>query len=444
MIKHGESETLEFKSSLSSANEIVESISAFSNKDGGRILIGVSPSGKILEITIGKDTLEKLANKIVANTDPRVYPRMTVEKINEKNVIVIEVKESMNKPVLAFGRPFKRVGKSTLKIGRDEYERMILDRRKIYWDEQICEAASLKDINEEKVRRFLKKARYERRLKLNTEVSVREALEKLGLLREGKLTNAAILLFGKYPQKIFSQAETRCARFKGTKPLEFIDMKVFAGNIIDQREDALEFVKEHIKMEAKIVETERIERWEYPIEAIREAITNAICHRDYGIKSNVQVRIFDDRIEIWGCGLLPKPLTLEDLKKEHKSILRNPLIGKCFFLIKFIEEWGTGTNRIIEWCLKHGLPEPIFEEASGSLVVTLRKYRISDEDLKKLNERQRKAAEYLKIHRTISRSQYTKLTNSSERTAFRDLEELLEKNIVVRKGRGKKTCYELG
>ena len=123
--------------------------------------------------------------------------------------------------------------------------------------------------------------------------------------------------------------------------------------------------------------------------------------------------------------------------------MRNPLIGKCFFLIKFIEEWGTGTNRIIEWCLKHGLPQPIFEEISGGLLVTLRKYRISEDELKKLNERQREAIEHLKVYKRISRSEYTKLTSCSERTAFRDLEELTKNKIIIRKGKGKTTYYEL-
>ena len=214
-------------------------------------------------------------------------------------------------------------------------------------------------------------------------------------MRDGKLTNAAVLLFGKNPQRFFIQSETRCARFKGLKPLEFIDMKVFGGNIIDQRENALEFVKEHIRLHAEIKGTERVERWEYPIEAIREAITNAICHRNYETASNVQIRIFDDRIEVWGCGPLPEPLTPEDLKREHKSILRNPQIGKSFFLIKFIEQWGTGTNRMIEQCLGHGLPEPLFEEVAGDFVVTFRKYNITEEILNELNDRQRKAIEYL-------------------------------------------------
>jgi ATP-dependent DNA helicase RecG len=247
------------------------------------------------------------------------------------------------------------------------------------------------------------------------------------------------LLFGKNPQKNFLLAETRCARFKGTEPLEFIDMKVFGGVIIDQRGDALEFVKEHIKLHAKIVGTERVEKWEYPMAAIREAITNAICHRDYETKSNVQVRIFDDRIEVWGCGFLPEPLTVEDLKKAHRSILRNPLIGKCFFLIKFIEEWGTGTNRIIKECLDYGLPEPLFEEVSGGLVVTLRK-EISEDFLRErgLNERQIKAVFSVVDKQAITNKEYQELFTISKRTATSDLADLVDHGIFRKMGRGKR------
>ena len=263
-------------------------------------------------------------------------------------------------------------------------------------------------------------------------------------MRDGKLTNAAVLLFGKNPQRFFIQSETRCARFKGLKPLEFIDMKVFGGNIIDQRENALEFVKEHIRLHAEIKGTERVERWEYPIEAIREAITNAICHRNYETASNVQIRIFDDRIEVWGCGPLPEPLTPEDLKREHKSILRNPQIGKSFFLIKFIEQWGTGTNRMIEQCLGHGLPEPLFEEVAGDFVVTFRKYNITEEILNELNDRQRKAIEYLLKHKKITNKEYREINpNISDRTALNDLNELIHKNIIVAKGEKKYRYYIL-
>ena len=288
---------------------------------------------------------------------------------------------------------------------------------------------------------FLKKARFERRMNVNSGISIKEALERLGLIKSNKLTNAALLLFGKNPQKFFLQAEMRCARFKGTEPLEFIDMKVFGGNIIDQREDGLEFVKEHTKLHAEIKGTERIEKWEYPIEAIREAITNAICHRDYEISSNVQIRIFDDRIEIWGCGPLPRPLTVEDLVKKHDSVLRNPLIGKCFFLIKYIEQWGTGTNRIIKECLSHGLPEPLFEEFSGSFVVTIRKYRINEEVLEELTDRQRKIVSYLREHKKITRKEGVELLKLSKDTVIRELSELQRRNLVKRFGRGKNVYY---
>jgi ATP-dependent DNA helicase RecG len=444
MIKKGESESLVFKSSLAEINEIIEDVSAFSNLNGGKILVGISNSGKLLGIEVGKDTIERLTNKIVSNTEPKIFPNISVTKIGKKKIIVIEVKEAKEKPIFSFGKCFKRVGRSTLRMSKDEIERMILERKKVYWDSLVCETASLNDMDEEKVRLFLRKCKAERRLEIDEKIPVKEALERLGLIKGGKLTNAAVLLFGKNPQQFFLQAETRCARFKGISPVEFTDMKVFGGTLIEQVENAVSFVLDHIPMKVVITgKPEREEIYEYPPFAIREAIVNAICHRDYTLMSNVQVRIFDDRIEVWGCGPLPEPLTPEDLKKEHGSILRNPLIGKCFFLIKYIEQWGTGTNRIIEACIKHGLSEPLFQHIGGNFVVILRKYRITEDIIKTLNERQKKAIEYLRIHKTITRSQYVKLVGCSQRTALRDFDELVKKEIVKKEGKGKRTSYKL-
>ena len=436
----GEDERLEFKESLRLKEEICQAVSAFSNANGGLILIGFSNDGKVIGVDIGRNTLEELANYIKRNTDTAIFPSVKVLDAEGKKIIMIEVKESTEKPVFFRSHAYKRVGKTNQKISSSELRKLAKESgAKVYWDELVCEDANLGNIDKEKVRWFLRRARYERRLKLDPETPFREALEKLELLKEGKLKNAAILLFGKNPQRFFIQSETRCARFKGTKSLEFIDMKVFGGDIIDQREDAVEFVKEHIKLHAKIVGLERIETWEYPIDAIREAITNAICHRDYEISANVQVRIFDDRIEIWGCGHLPEPLTVEDLKQRHRSILRNPLIGKCFFWIKFIEQWGTGTNRIIDACLNHGLPEPVFEELSGSLVVTLRK-RITEEFLREtgLNERQIKAVSHIREKGSITNKEYQVLFDVSRITATRDFKLLEEKGILDRIGKGKR------
>jgi len=445
LVLHGESESVEFKESLQLKDEIGESISAFSNLKGGIILIGVSDKRKIKGVQIGRKTVTDLAEYVKRNTDSQIFLEIKVCKITNKKIISIKVTESIEKPVFFKNYAYKRVGDTNQRISSSEIRRLAKESGgKTYWDEQVCEGANLKDIDEEKVRQFLERARFERRLDIAPGISIRETLERLNLIKNSKLTNAAVLLFGKNPQKFFLQTEVRCARFKGTKPLEFIDMKVFGGDVINQREDGLEFVKEHIKLHAEIKGTERVERWEYPIEAIREAITNAICHRDYESTANVQIRIFDDRIEVWGCGPLPKPLTIEDLRKKHDSVLRNPLIGKSFFLIKYIEQWGTGTNRMIDWCLNHGLLEPLFEEISGSLVVTFRG-EITEEYLRNLglSQRQIKAIKYLKEHGKIDRKTYCDICEIEKTVAHEELSDMVKKEIIKMAGKGRGAHYSL-
>ena len=216
---------------------------------------------------------------------------------------------------------------------------------------------------------------------------------------------------------------------KVQQPVTFIDLKIVEGNIIDQVEEAENFVLSHIKKAAKIVGFERQEVWEYPINALREAIVNAICHRDYSYSSDITIGIFDDRVEISNPGTLPEPLTPEDLKKKHKSIPRNPLVANTFFLIRNIEQWGEGTNKIIKWCLEHGLREPDFEEIAGGFLV--RFYAPEDIlslipepgkiDLEKLglNERQIKALRLMVNEReklTIKR--YTEIFEVSKKLQY--------------------------
>ncbi len=443
LIHEGESAEVEFKESLSLSEPIGKTISSFSNANGGTLIIGVTDSGEIKGVELGENTLEQLANRIKQHTDPKIYPSINTENIDGKDVVIIEVNESQEKPVFYRGNAYKRVGKSTHKLKSSEIRNLAKNSgEKTSWDEQICEEAMLDDIDEEKVKEFLKRTKNNRDLDIDPKISLKDALKRLKLLSNGRPINACILLFGKNPQRFFSQAETKCARFKGTKPTTFIDMKTFDGDIIEQRNDSLEFVKEHIKLEAEIKGTERIEKWEYPIEAIREAITNAICHRDYRVSSKVQVRIFDDRLEVWGCGPLPDPLKVEDLKKKHRSILRNPSIGRCFFLAKYIEEWGTGTNRIIEKCVERGLPEPLFEEVTDSLVVTFRKYPIDEEILEDLNDRQKEAIEYLKEHKSIKSGNLQEMfPDVSRETLRKDLKDLIERGIIKKTGAKRGTEY---
>jgi len=249
LISKAESEIIEFKKSTGEWKEIIETISAFSNTEGGKIVIGVSKSGKLFGVDIGKDTIEHLTNQISQNTDPKVHPRITIEKIKGRSIIIIEVKESSDHLVLAFGRPFKRVGKSTIRMSKDEYEKLVLEKHKdkLQFDTQICLKATLKEIDKEKLRWFLRKAKEERNYDIDPEVPIKEALNRLNLIQDEKLTNTAILLFAKDIQKFFPQVKIRAGRLKGTDGLDFIDMKVLEGTIPELREKAMKFIMDHIR-----------------------------------------------------------------------------------------------------------------------------------------------------------------------------------------------------
>ena len=443
----GESQSLEFKESLKLKDEIGETVSAFSNSDGGTIIVGASDNGGVPGVDIGKNTLEELANYIKRNTDPHIFPSVKIQEVGRESVVVVEVKGSAEKPVFFKNHAYKRVGKTNQMISSSELRKLAKESGgRVYWDERVCEDADLEDIEEEKVRWFLKEARHERGLDINESSSVEDALLRLKLLKAEKPTNGAVLLFGRDPQRKFIQSEIKCIRFKGVGVTgEMIDLRTVGGDVFDQLIEAEKFIFNNIALSAWIEDgkIQRQERWEYPPKAIREALANAISHRDYETTSKVQVRIFDDRIEFWNPGRLPEGWTAETLRHVHESIPGNPSIARQFFWVKYIEEVGTGTNKIIEWCIDWGLPEPEFEFTGTSLVVTLWKSKLNEEYLNTLglNERQREAISYMKEHKKITSKEYAELFSITDRTARNDLKSLLDKKILIQRGTSKKSTY---
>ena len=449
LIGASESNTIEWKSSLSAVNEIIEAISAFANTEGGKIVIGISGTGKIVGTNIGKDAIENLTNQISQHTDPKIHPKIIVKNIDNKDIIIIDVKSSADKLTLAFGRPYIRIGKSTMKMAKDEYEARILEKHKdkLQFDKQINRNAKLTDINKETLSMFVRNAKLERGLDVDEKLETKEILSRLKLFQAGKLTNAAILLFGKKPQDLFLQATVKAIRFKGSDVSgEMIDFKTIEGNILSQLKKAEDFIFEHIPMRAWIEngKLQRQEKWLYPPKAIREALANALAHRDYELTGNTQVRIFDDRMEIWNSGILPKGLSVEQLRHDHYSMPRNPLIAKMFFWIKYAEEVGTGTNKIIQWCKQWGLPEPRFKETGASFTLTFKNpHPQKDLSLTRadLNQRQKKALEYIKEKGSISRKEFSVLTGISLRQANKDINNLLKKKLISRLGKGRSVKY---
>ena len=451
LVKSDESETVEFKKSTGEWKEIVETISAFANTRGGTILIGVDGKGNLIGVPIGKGTVEDLTNKILNNIEPKFYPEITVETVKGKKIIRIKVEMYPYDVVFSFGKPFKRIGKNTVKMGKDEYKRRILEihKRELYFDGQICPEAKFSDIDKKKVKEFLRKASDRRKLDIDETLSMKEILRKLKLMKGQDLTNACILLFSQNPQDFFIQAEIKCIRFKGTDiTADMLDFKNIEGDLFQQVEETENFIFRNIGLRAWLEDRkiERQEKWEYPPKAIREALVNAIVHRDYHSTGKVQVRIYDDRIEFWNPGRLPSGWTPETLKREHTSEPFNPLIFKMFFWIGEVEEVGSGTNKIVSWCKEWELPEPEFGISGTSIFVRIRKDILTEDYLKKLglNERQIKAVMYVKKEGRITNKEYQELVNTTKRTATRDLKDLTEKEILKQIGdTGKGTYYIL-
>ena len=420
-----ESERVELKRSLSEHKEILETISAFSNASGGTIYVGIDPSGHTVGVVIGARTMEHLANEIKQNTDPKVFPSIESQSIDGKQIVRIAVQEFPMKPVWAFDKVFIRVGRSNQRASAEKIREFLRESLPFRWDHQIPPKASLSEIDVRQVQSFLRRAKEERNAFFEGSKQVSTVLSRLRLQKNGKPTLAAILLFGKDPQSRAIQAQVRCGRFIGTEPVDFADMKVFQGTIIDQVREALDFIQRHINVGARITgKPEREDVWEYPKEALREAIVNAVCHRDYEDPGNVQVRIFDDRLEVWSPGVLPPGVTVESLQQEHGSKPRNGLIADCFYLIKYIEQWGTGTNRIISLCKEAGLKAPEFSQRAGSFVITFWRTKSRGKTVKPvitLGQTQESILRYIKEHGAASTAELENHLEISARAVRKNL-----------------------
>jgi ATP-dependent DNA helicase RecG len=440
-----EGQTVERKESLSLWRDIVETCAAFATAQGGKVFVGVADDGRITGAQIGKGTLEDLANRIAQNTTPRVVSAITTQDEPGATIIVVDVPEHQTKPVTAFGRPYRRAGRTNQVLSASEVAELYLASRGLTWDQTVESGASLSDIDPEKVRKFLSRAIAERQWQIDSQTPVQQALNQLDLIRNGQLTVAALLLFGQRPQHFLVQGCLRCARFKGNSEVEFLDMKVIEGDIVAQVEEAMAFVQRNIRMAAKIEgQLARKERWEYPLHAVREGIINAVCHRDYADSGNVVVKIFDDQLEIWNPGNLPLDLTVEDLRKSHESKPRNKLIARAFFLIKYIEQFGTGTGRMISDCREAEVPEPEFESRTTSFRTIFRLSVAPSERYGRmgLNEQQLRVMQHISKGGQIRLSDLVEVFTLPKRTLQRALQELTKKRLLIKHGTGKSTRYE--
>ncbi len=428
IIKKGESERVEFKESLAEIKEILQTIVAFANSKGGIILIGVNDNGEIKGVNIGKNTVEDLVVKIENSISPKIFPEVSMVTVEGKRIIKISVEEGKNKPYFLRGKCFKRVGKNNIKMSGDEIKKVIEEKIKAWELVERRLVGNLNDIDKEKVKEFINKMYFYRKTKFSG--NELEFLKKLGVIVRNRVTLAGILLFGKWPQAIVPYA---CVKLMRKVNGKIVEADVAEGRIDEQIDKTISFIRKYIPKEYQIIGGRREEIWVIPEEVIREMVVNAIVHRDYSIPSPIIVKYVDEEIIITNPGDLLPPLTLDDLYKSHPSILRNPIIGRCLFLLNYIEGWGEGISTSIELCRKANCPIPIFKEEKGFFTVII---KVRKENL---NENEKVALKMAQIG--VTSKELAKVLSISERTAREILRNLYDRGYLKRKRIGREVIY---
>ena len=433
-----ETQNIEFKPTW--RDEYLKVICAFANADGGKLIIGVDDNGNLEGVRNSKKLLEDLPNKI--RNKLGIIPSVEVQQKGGKDIIGISV-NSASVPISCDGKYYLRSGTTNLELEGNELTNFLMRRVGKTWDEFIEERASLDDINAETIESF-KKSAEDRIPAIANEKDHRVILDKLNLLDGSKLKRAAILLFGKDTQKFYPSAYLKIGRFLTEADLQTSD--VVEGNLFEQLESALEILRtKYLKSEIRFEGIHRREILEYPHEALREGIINALIHRDYLGTSTIQIRVYNDRLVMMNEGKFPPEVPVEKLKTEHLSKPRNVLLAGAFYKAGFIESWGRGTIKIVEKCLEQGLPEPDFKEEFGVVTVQFYRDRWNDENLRKLglNERQIKAVMYVKEKGRITNKEYQEIAGVSNKTAYLELSDAVEKGVFVLEGSGRRIGYAL-
>jgi len=339
-----ESETIEFKKSTAELREAVISISAILNKHGrGELYFGIKDDGIVVGQTIGRNTIKEVTQVITDNIDPKIFPKVETKKMQDKDCIRVEF-HGPYRPYFAYGRAYMRVGESDKQLSVQEMEDQFIVKNKFLWEEEIS-TKKLKDVNVRTLKEYMRKANEAKRINFKY-TNVKATLNKLWLLQGSKLKKAAEVLFCDE-----NHVEVQAAIFAGTDKLTFLDIRQFKGNLFSLRQQAEVYVKEHMKWRAELKGGPRKEIPEIPVEAIREAVGNSLCHRDYANPKGNEVAIFKDRIEIYNPGKFPADLNPEDfIEGDLRSVLRNPLIAETMYKSSDIERWASGLKRIYEEC----------------------------------------------------------------------------------------------
>lgn len=457
LISLGESEILEFKKSISSLKSIFQTLCAFLNASGGLVLIGVLDNGKIVGQVFNQGVSLKIAAELAKIEPPSYIDILQIQVTPTQSVIALKTKAGEHAPYTYDGRAYQRIADSTSRMPQHMYEQKLVARAQLNhsWETYITSGYTIDDLDTELIcASLLDGIRKHRAPASAANDSPQEILQRFQLMNGSKLRNAALLLFSKEHVQ-FPQLNMKMARFQGKDKLgDFIDNQSISGNLFYLLQEADIFIRRHISISStySLNQFQRIDKPALPILAIREALVNAFCHRDYSNhQTEFSLAIFDDRLEIWNSGTLSPQLTIESLSNSHDSILRNPLIANVFYIKDLIEKWGTGTNKIIKLCKNANLPEPEFSERTGGFLVTLYFSAVhdtgtdSDSYAHHLSDRQNEVIALLQARGGLSISELMGMLQNppSDRMLRKDLAALRGKGLVQNYGSAKNSKWRL-
>lgn len=464
-IQQGESKTLELKQKLPKHEQIVKTVIAFANTSGGKLIIGVNDDRQI--VGIDESDIFALQDKIVSiiadGCHPTLLPEIYTANFEGKLLLVIEVFRGnllpyfLKKEGKATGT-YIRIGASNRPADRDYILELERQKRNQSYDEEICYDQEFNTLNLKPL---------EQRFAAQSKRLTPKKLQNLKLIREeqGRLypTHGLLILLGEYEHAVI-----KCARFKGTTMSVFIDRKEYTGDLFGQLEQAEGFIKNHINLRGEIKGLQRTDTYEIPESALREALINALIHRDYTNHGrDIKVGIYDDIVNIVSPGGFPCGLSNITLQ-EGRSEIRNRAIARVFKELGYIEQWGSGLQRIKDACLDQGLKEPQIQESGDFVDVEFyRPERVVSPKTTTESARERPLATdydrlrpittdpsslhpdeaailiYLLDHPKIDRKQAVALLNIKETRAKTLFNDLLEKGLIERHGQGRSTYYVL-
>ncbi|MBI5301674.1 MAG: putative DNA binding domain-containing protein [Chloroflexi bacterium] len=454
LYRQGQSETLAFEVEAVALNRLAETLAAFANGDGGIILLGIDAHTNAAR---GVRSVDAAMDKALAAglrcEPPLILPRPEIATLEEKTILAIHVPSGLPHAYSLRGKYLARSGKKNNPLGPRQLRQLLRERGEANFEQLPAPNATFDDLDQIAVQKYAAMFLGDAPAKRD---AVIDLLNRRGcLVKDGSVwrpTTSGYLLFGKEPQRMFPSAEILLARYTGKQMTDEFLREVVRGSLADQVRRAEAWLVANMRKGARIDALQRADRTEYPMPAVREAIVNAVAHRDYAIRGDeIRVMMFSDRVEVYSPGRLPGHVTLDNLVDERFS--RNEVIAQVLADLGFIERLGYGIDRMIRIMREWNLPAPRFAETANGFQVTLRgpgEKLVGDQnDASRwrnldLNERQRAALDFLVKNQRITNRDYREMfSDVSEETIRRDLADLVEEGLLLKMGDKKGTYYIL-